>query len=96
MNILHTVSQSPKSRLLESCLNIVSDGDAILFIEDGVYYCKREDLLEQITNTVKCFGLKEDLIARGLQIKGESTVENASYRKFVELCVNYDKVISWF
>ena len=96
MNILHTVSQSPKSHLLESCLNTVSDGDAILFIEDGVYYCKREDLLGQISDTAKCFGLKEDLMARGLQIKGESTAENASYRKFVELCVNYDKVISWF
>ena len=96
MNILHTVSQSPKSHLLESCLNTVSDGDAFLFIEDGGYYCKREDLLGQISDTVKCFGLKEDLMARGLQIKGESTAENASYRKFVELCVNYDKVISWF
>ena len=96
MSILHTVSQSPKSKLLESCLNAISDGDAILFIEDGVYYCHREYLLEKVSDVVTCFGLREDLMARGLQINGSSNIETVSYRKFVQLCAKYDKVISWF
>ena len=96
MSILHTVSQSPKSKLLESCLNAISDGDAILFIEDGVYYCHREYLREKVPDAVTCFGFREDLMARGLQINEGSRIERVGYRKFVQLCTKYDKVVSWF
>ena len=96
MSSLHTVSQSPQTRLLESCLAAVADGDAILFIEDGVYHCTRQDLLKEIPTEIDCYGLKEDIGARGLQLGDDSAIQTVSYRKFVELCAQYDKVISWF
>ena len=92
MSILHTVSQSPKSKLLESCLNAISDEDAILFIEDGVYYCHREYLLEKVPDAVTCFGLREDLMARGLQINEDSSIQSVGYRMFVQLCTKMTRL----
>ncbi|NKB31742.1 MAG: sulfurtransferase complex subunit TusB [Pseudomonadales bacterium] len=96
MSSLHTISRSPRSQLLESCLASISDDDAILFIEDGVYHCANQDLLSKIPAKINCFGLKEDISARGLKVAEESSLDIANYRKFVELCTQYDKVISWF
>ena len=48
MSCLHTISKSPGTQLLESCLKIIASGDAILFIEDGTYYANSGRELEAI------------------------------------------------
>lgn len=96
MSSLHTISKSPDSRLLEQCLALCSDKDAILFIEDGVYHGVLAETLAKIPAAIAVYALREDLQARGLQERIDARAQTASMKKFVELCGDYDKVISWF
>ena len=96
MSSLHTVNRSPDSNLLEICIKVVSAGDAILFIEDGVYYCNSPIKLKTITETVKVYGLREDMLTRATLAKAMDNVEAIDTARFVELCCEYDKVVSWF
>ena len=56
MSCLHTISKSPGTQLLESCLKIIVAGDAILFIEDGTYYANSAPKLEAIDKACKIYG----------------------------------------
>lgn len=96
MSCLHTISRSPDSNLLKSCLNVISPGDAILFIEDGVYHCGSQLSLQAIIETVKIYGLREDMLARATLSKTIDGVEIIDTTRFVELCCERDKVVSWF
>lgn len=96
MSSLHTIAKSPGSNLLESCTRLLSDKDVLLFIEDGVIYASRSDLLAPLSGKLKLFALREDVSARGLQNKIASNVEVISMRKFVQLCCDHKKVINWF
>lgn len=96
MSCLHTINASPESSLLKSCLNVINAGDAILFIEDGVYYCASPIALEAIDNTVKVYGLREDMLARATLGKTQDSIEAIDTARFVELCCEHDKVVSWF
>ncbi len=96
MSSLHTINRSPDSNLLESCIKVVSAGDAILFIEDGVYYCNSPIKLKTITETVKVYGLREDMLTRATLAKTMDSVEAIDTARFVELCCEHDKVVSWF
>jgi len=96
MSCLHTISASPASALLESCLKIIQPGDAILFIEDGVYHCSLEEHLQRIDNKNDVYGLREDMLARATLRMVHDRVEAIDTIKFVELCCRHDKVMSWF
>ena len=96
MSTLHTLAKSPNSNLLDSCAKLLSGNDALLFIEDGVIYASRSDLLASLSGKRKLFALREDVNARGLQNKIASNVELVSTRKFVQLCCDHKKVINWF
>ena len=96
MKQLHTISKSPDSQLLDQCLAVCSRGDAILFIEDGVYHGVQGQQLAKIPVKIPVYGLREDLLARGLLDRHQAPMKAASTRKFVELCCHYDKVVSWF
>lgn len=96
MSSLHTISKSPESELLQSCLELIGAGDAILFIEDGVYHCSLSKNLQAISESVKVYALREDLLARATLGKSAEQVEAIDTGKFVELCCEYDKVVSWF
>mgnify|MGYP000499359980 CR=1 FL=1 len=100
MSCLHTINRSPKSGLLESCLSVIQKGDAILFIEDGVYHCT-DTLAPKLTrqtldNSVHLYALREDLIARALLLRIPDYITTANYQRFVELSCEHDKVVSWF
>jgi len=95
MSALHTISVSPTSGLLNSCLRLVCPGDGILFIQDGVYHCHPPCLLDGVSQDNAMFALREDLIARGLLGKISERITLVGFRRFVELTVDYDKVISW-
>lgn len=96
MSTLHTIAKSPNSNLLDSCTQLLSGNDALLFIEDGVIYASRSDLLASLPAKRKLFALREDVSARGLQNKIAENVELVSMRKFVQLCCDHKKVINWF
>lgn len=96
MSSLHTIARSPASNLLSSCTPLLSRNDALLFLEDGVIYASRSDLLTNLEGKHKLFALKEDVTARGLQNKISANVELISIRKFVQLCCDHDKVVNWF
>ena len=95
MSALHTISASPTSGLINSCLRLVCPGDGILFIQDGVYHCCPPDLLGGVSQDNALFALREDLLARGLLGKISERITPVGFARFVELTVDYDKVISW-
>lgn len=96
MSILHTISRSPSSTLLASCASLLENGDGVLFIEDGVYHCTNNSSLSAIESQVKLYALREDLTARGVIDKNTAKAETINYDDFVQLCCEYDKVVSWF
>ncbi|MDG2337256.1 MAG: sulfurtransferase complex subunit TusB [Gammaproteobacteria bacterium] len=96
MSCLHTISKSPDTQLLESCLKIIADGDAILFTEDGTYYTNSARKLEAIDKTCKIYGLREDMLARAILTKAADSVELIDTARFVKLCCDHDKIVSWF
>lgn len=96
MSTLHTIARSPRSSLLSSCQGVLNQGDAILFIEDGVYYCLDNDALAALPRSCRVFALREDIQARGLAARLPAGVERVSTKKFVGLCCDFDKVVNWF
>lgn len=96
MSTLHTLNKAPSAQLLASCIKTLQKGDALIFIEDGVYHVLESALLASIPPKVGIYGLREDISARGLTDKCEESVEVVGYRSFVELCVEHDKIVSWF
>ena len=96
MKTLHTISKTPTSNLLTSCLEAIAEDDGVLFLEDGVYYLWKDikDLI--YTEQYECYALKEDLLARGIEITSTKGVNLVDYPAFVDLCEKYEKIINWF
>ena len=97
--ILHTINKSPHSNnILDDCLRFCSEGDAILFIEDGVYAAQPQTkayrTIEQHPH-VNFFALKPDIEARGIT-QSSLTITYIDDKSFVELTVQYQKVQSWY
>jgi len=96
MSTLHTISKPPGQRQLEQCLALCRKGDAILFIEDGVYHGMSADELDKVPQNIPVFGLHDDLKARALLERSHERLHVAKMQRFVELSCEYDKVLSWF
>ena len=96
MSSLHTINRSPDSKLLESCLKAINADDAILFLEDGVYHSILSTNLSAIAETVKVYSLREDMLARATLSKTKDRVEAIDTARFVGLCCEHEKVVSWF
>ena len=94
--LLHTINQSPFSSLsLKSCEKFSIVGDAVVFLENGVYALVHPNLKLLIQADLKLFALQADILARGLQQRCPDTVKIISYLQFVELCVQYPKQKAW-
>jgi len=93
MATLHILSkptrEHPASR---DCLRLLAKGDALLLIEDGVYLTQRNRLAKK---SVDIFSLQHDLHLRGLSPL-QNHIKIINDDEFVELCTQYDKIISWF
>ena len=96
MSCLHTISGSPHTGLLDTCLSMLRPGDALLFLEDGTYYCAIPDKLASINTDIELFALKEDMLARGTTDRCAKEVKLVGYSGFVQLCCDFDKIVSWF
>lgn len=96
MKILHTISKTPASNLLNSCLEAIAENDGVLFLEDGVYYTWKDTKGLKCAERYKCYALKEDLLARGLKTTSVNNFNLVDYPAFVDLCEKYEKIINWF
>lgn len=95
---LHTLNKTAhESHALYDCLAALSDGDALLLIENGVY-CAMPAQAERFTRLpggVQCYILQADADARGLtELNPEFRA--IGYDDFVTLSCRYEKVVSWF
>jgi len=90
------ISRGPSTNLLASCSSLLKRGDAILFIEDGIYFCFGEFVDRTTTQEIPIYALSEDLIARGLIDRSNNAAELVDYNDFVRLCCQYEKIVSWF
>ena len=96
---LHTVNKSPfGSSALSNCLRTVSQGDALLLIEDGVYGADshQQDCWGPAPEGVQLFALKADVEARGLTGRVSDKVTLIDDGQFVDLVVDCDKSQSWY
>ena len=87
MAALHIVN---KADALADCLPLVADGDALLLIEDGVYAA-----CTAIGIRAPCHALADDLRARGLMDRVESSIESVSYDGFVDLVERHQPIVTW-
>ena len=95
------VNKSPFERTaLESCVRHLSEGDAVLMIEDAVIGARRGSavaaMLEDAMKSGTVYALAADLSARG--INPEQTVPGTKivdYGGFVDLVTQHDRTVSW-
>jgi len=94
--ILHTVN---KTEVLERCLAMVSEGDTVLLIEDGVYASleapSTASTWASVDPAVSWRVLETDLAARGISDKMRAPFEAVSQAQFIDLTLAHEKVISW-
>ncbi|MGI9276188.1 MAG: sulfurtransferase complex subunit TusB [Endozoicomonas sp.] len=95
MSTLHTINKTGQP--LELCLRSLSQGDSLLFIEDGVYQLLEAlDVLEDVSHSFKLYALEADLAARGISGDSQIFATPVSYRQFVKMTESHDKILSWF
>lgn len=95
---LHTLNKTPhESNALQDCLAALSDGDALLLIENGVYCAMpaHAELFTRLPGGVQCYLLQADVQARGLNDLNPE-FRGIDYDDFVTLSCRYEKVVSWF
>jgi tRNA 2-thiouridine synthesizing protein B len=96
MSTLHTVNTTSASNALSSCLRVAQSGDALLFLEDGVYHALQLADYSQFAG-LEVFAVQEDIAARGLETANMPTIiQRISYAEFVELVCQYQRSVSWF
>lgn len=86
---------------VKRCLERFMVGDAVVFIESGVFSVRAGDpsasVIESVSANVNIAVLEPDLTARGISesdlVRG---VQVIGYDKFVTLAVEFGPVHSWF
>ena len=96
MTSLHTVSKGVNHPDLQQCLDLLSAGDEVLLIEDGVYWCLNEAVFATLKQKPKVYVLGDDLSARGLGDKLPNWMVLSTMVDFVKLSCTHSKTISWF
>jgi tRNA 2-thiouridine synthesizing protein B len=93
--ILHKISTSPFNHLaLEHCLLRLNSSDGLLLTQDAVYAVMNDAMNAKLAEVHSVYVVKEDLEARGVQVACDK-VQLINYAEFVELSLQYDKVMSW-
>ncbi|VFP86815.1 Protein TusB [Candidatus Erwinia haradaeae] len=95
--MLHTISRSPFYCDFPAILRLMSAGDDVLLLEDGVLSAIQgaETLKGLLNIMISLYILKEDLIARGLLIYISPQAQVISYDGFIELKIQHAQQISW-
>lgn len=103
MASLHSIQHSyDDQNWLDRCLELAATGDAILLLEDAVSLCCHQPSINKLVASDKSLSLyilNEDLKARGLTLPstGSAAIEFTliSYQEFVELSLQYERVVNW-
>lgn len=94
---LFLIAQSPsKVSEVGNILDVVSKGDVVCFIQDGVYFSNKATIDDTIKeklssveeNDVKFFYLEPDLVARSLSFDGEKV----GYDELLDLIEKCDNI----
>jgi sulfur relay protein TusB/DsrH len=96
MTTLFIINRAVRDEL-RACCALLREGDAMLFIEDGVYLLSAplEGELVQTLDKYHCFALRDDLVARGISAKIPPQITLAGYPDFVALTLQYARVVNW-
>ncbi len=99
--LLHIVSIGLNQRqTMQQCLDLVTPDDAILFIEDGVYWAtgapEAKALLQSASCNSKIYVLNEDVAARGIQSHIAADITCVDYVGFVTLTEEFERSASWY
>jgi tRNA 2-thiouridine synthesizing protein B len=98
---LHTYNKSLDGgeARLRNCLRMLSPGDSLLLLEDGVYLVAQlhegMELRALLPANVALYALKPDLLARGIFVKIPADLSDIDYAGFVQLCLAHPRVVNW-
>ena len=102
MAILHTLQHSfDDQSWLSRATNSLQSGDGLLLLEDAVSISCHLPTLEKLNNLgvdISFYAMDVDLQARGLtpaNIPSSVKFEIINYQDFVELSLQFDKVVNW-
>lgn len=89
--MLHTLHRSPRLTDFAALLRLLSEGDELLLLQDGVTAAVDGNrYLESLRNApIKVYALNEDLIARGLTGRISNDIIPIDYTDFVRLTVKH-------
>ncbi|HGU7026694.1 TPA: sulfurtransferase complex subunit TusB [Escherichia coli] len=95
--MLHTLHRSPWLTDFAALLRLLSEGDELLLLQDGVTAAVDGNrYLESLRNVpIKVYALNEDLIARGLTGQISNDIILIDYTDFVRLTVKHPSQMAW-
>lgn len=96
MTSLHLINKSCFSNnSLNNCLEICSNGDELMLLEDGVYCALKSNSLIP-NNLITVYAIDIDLSARGISQESiHQHVTIVSYSDFVTLCCKHLNSVNW-
>jgi tRNA 2-thiouridine synthesizing protein B len=98
---LHTYNKSLSAgeARLQNCLRMLTAGDSLLLLEDGVYLTAQlhegAPLRSQLPPGVALYALAPDIAARGISGKIPADFSGIDYAGFVQLCLAHARVVNW-
>ncbi|MGP3590479.1 sulfurtransferase complex subunit TusB [Vagococcus sp. WN89Y] len=95
--MLHTLAHSPWHCDMAALLRLLSPGDDVLLLSDGVTAAlEGSHYLALLLNApINVYALAEDVDARGLSGQISSSVARVSYNDFVSLTVKHAVQMCW-
>lgn len=95
--MLHTLSISPWYADMAAMLRLMSEGDDLLLMADGVLAAVENSHFIEILRAapISLYVLKEDTQARGLCAQISSDAIMVSYTDFVRLTVKHPAQVAW-
>ncbi len=93
--ILHIVKNSPfaLTDAGRKWIDRLSETDGLLLIEDAVYGMLDPEFVKSLPSQ-RSYCLKSDLLIRGIPVQSDK-VEIVDDADWVELCLTYQKTLSW-
>ncbi|WGO83429.1 sulfurtransferase complex subunit TusB [Arsenophonus apicola] len=101
--MLYTISTSPYYSDFNSLINLLTEQDEVLLLQDGVLIGhkialgKKDNhyLIQLKDKGIHVFALQDDVEARGLMPYISSYVRQISYVDFVQLTVKHPQYFAW-
>lgn len=101
MNTLHMIASSAHSRDgMADCLALLSPGDGVVLMEEGVLALSRPGLeilqllAEKLGTSDALYYMQDDLLARGLS--APPGWQGIDMNRLVELHCQHDKSLTWY